>query len=153
MPGKRPRRALPLATALTAVQTTAVLAATYAYAVPSPTPSPTPTPGASTGGPCDLIRGPAKDYCESGSGRPGTSPNTVAPGDPADPLTSLARGCADAAVWVVDTLSKFVKTAAKVDFTNPAFLGRYAVVFAAATILTLVLWLLAVTKRAIRGCR
>ncbi|MFK8911286.1 hypothetical protein, partial [Streptomyces sp. YS-3] len=67
------------------------------------------------------------------------------------PLTSLAKGCADAAVWVVDTLSKFVKTAAKVDFTDPAFLGRYAVVFAAATILTLVLWLLAVTKRAIRG--
>ncbi|WP_199831768.1 hypothetical protein [Streptomyces sp. ERV7] len=152
MPGKRPRRALPLATALTAVQTTAVLAATYAYAVPSPTPSPTPSPGSSsTGGPCDLIRGPAKDYCESGSGKPGTSTNNVAPGDPADPLTSLARGCADAAVWVVDTLSKFVKTAAKVDFTNPAFLGRYAVVFAAATILTLVLWLLAVTKRAIRG--
>ncbi|MEU4349413.1 hypothetical protein [Streptomyces sp. NPDC023838] len=151
MPGKRPRRALPLATALTAVQTTAVLAATYAYAAPSPTPSPTPSPGASTAGPCDLIRGPAKDYCESGSGKPSTSPGTVAPGDPADPLTSLARGCADAAVWVVDTLSKFVKTAAKVDFTNPAFLGRYAVVFAAATILTLVLWLLAVTKRAIRG--
>ncbi|GAA0616457.1 hypothetical protein [Streptomyces crystallinus] len=153
MPGKRPRRALPLATALTAVQTTAVLAATYAYAAPSPTPSPTPSPGASTGGgPCDLIRGPAKDYCESGSGKPsGTSTNNVAPGDPADPLTSLAKGCADAAVWVVDTLSKFVKTAAKVDFTNPAFLGRYAVVFAAATILTLVLWLLAVAKRAIRG--
>ncbi|OAR24922.1 hypothetical protein A8W25_15860 [Streptomyces sp. ERV7] len=128
------------------------MAATYAYAVPSPTPSPTPSPGSSsTGGPCDLIRGPAKDYCESGSGKPGTSTNNVAPGDPADPLTSLARGCADAAVWVVDTLSKFVKTAAKVDFTNPAFLGRYAVVFAAATILTLVLWLLAVTKRAIRG--
>lgn len=154
MPGKRPRRALPLATALTAVQTTAVLAATYAYAAPSPTPSPTPSPGASAGtstsGPCDLIRGPAKDYCESGNGKP-ASPGIVAPGDPADPLTSLARGCADAAVWVVDTLSKFVKTAAKVDFTNPAFLGRYAVVFAAATILTLVLWLLAVAKRAIRG--
>ncbi|MEV6547341.1 hypothetical protein AB0M57_01375 [Streptomyces sp. NPDC051597] len=155
MPGKRPRRALPLATVLAAVQTTAVLAATYAYAAPSPapspTPSPTPSPAASTSGPCDLIRGPAKDYCDSGNGKPGTSPSNVAPGDPADPLTSLAKGCADAAVWVVDTLSKFVKTAAKVDFTDPAFLGRYAVVFAAATILTLVLWLLAVTKRAIRG--
>ncbi|HZX39997.1 MAG TPA: hypothetical protein VFF37_17035, partial [Streptomyces sp.] len=65
--------------------------------------------------------------------------------------TSLARGCADAAVWTVDTLSKAVKSTATVDFTNTAFLSQYAIVFAAATILTLVLWLLAVAKRAIRG--
>ncbi|MFG2148309.1 hypothetical protein ACGFRG_29580 [Streptomyces sp. NPDC048696] len=153
MPGKRPRRALSFATALAAVQTTAVLAATYVYAAPSPSPSPSPTPspGPSGANACDLIRGPAKDYCESGNSNVKAPPGTVGPGDPADPLTSLSKGCADAAVWVVDTLSKFVKTAAKVDFTNPAFLGRYAVVFAAATILTLVLWLLAVAKRAIRG--
>ena len=37
------------------------------------------------------------------------------------------------------------------DFTNTAFLRQYAVVFAASTILTLVLWLLAVAKRAVRG--
>ncbi|PAU50892.1 hypothetical protein CK936_00160 [Streptomyces albireticuli] len=38
-----------------------------------------------------------------------------------------------------------------VDFTNATFLRQYAVVFAASTILTLVLWLLAVAKRAVRG--
>jgi hypothetical protein len=44
-----------------------------------------------------------------------------------------------------------VKDTANVDFTNPKFLQQYAVVFAASTILTLLLWLLAVAKRAVRG--
>lgn len=68
-----------------------------------------------------------------------------------DPLKSLARGCADAAIATIDYLSKAVKETADVDFTNLEFLGRYAIVFAAATFLTLLLWLLAVAKRAIRG--
>ncbi|WP_329400859.1 hypothetical protein [Streptomyces melanogenes] len=156
MPGSPRGRTRALVTSVTVLHTAVFLFAARAAAAPTPTPtppgtSPSPAPD-KTGNPCSLISGPARDYCDSGSsGAPQRGGGTVAPGDPADPLTSLARGCADAAVWVVDTLSKFVKTAAKVDFTNPAFLGRYAVVFAAATILTLVLWLLAVTKRAIRG--
>lgn len=44
-----------------------------------------------------------------------------------------------------------MKETANVDFTNASFLRQYAVVFAASTILTLVLWLLAVAKRAVRG--
>ncbi|MGW2819233.1 hypothetical protein [Streptomyces sp. NPDC001415] len=155
MPGKPPRSASSIAVAFTAVQTAAILLASRAYAAPTPTPSgppvgsPSPSPSPSNNA-CDLIRGPARDYCESGSSKTGSTPPTDTAGA-SDPLSSLAKGCADAAIWVVDTLSKFVKTAAKVDFTDPAFLGRYAVVFAAATVLTLVLWLLAVTKRAIRG--
>lgn len=116
----------------------------------APTPSPSPSPSESDN-PCDLIVGLAKDYCEDGE--PGSSSRGT-PNDPTsalDPLTSLARGCADAAAWTVDTLSKAVKETATVDFTNTAFLSQYAVVFAAATILTLILWLLAVAKRAIRG--
>ena len=46
-----------------------------------------------------------------------------------------------------------MKSTSQVDFTNTAFLRQYAVVFAASTILTLVLWLLAVAKRAVRGVR
>ncbi|MBB0244886.1 hypothetical protein FNQ90_12410, partial [Streptomyces alkaliphilus] len=68
-----------------------------------------------------------------------------------DPLSSLARGCADAAAWIVDQLSAAVSSTTTVDFTNPSFLRQYAVVFAASTVLTLTLWLLAVAKRAIRG--
>ncbi|WP_327682724.1 hypothetical protein [Streptomyces sp. NBC_00467] len=146
MPASR-RRVLTITAAVTGVQTAAVLLATRVFAAPTPTPSPS-----STNDPCDLIRGPARDYCDrGGGGAPRSGPTPQDPTDALDPLSSLARGCADAAVWTVDTLSKAVKSTATVDFTNTAFLSQYAVVFAAATILTLVLWLLAVAKRAIRG--
>ncbi|MGW0912050.1 hypothetical protein ACWD1Z_09915 [Streptomyces sp. NPDC002784] len=144
MPGS-PHRVLKVAAALTAVQAAAVLMATRAVA--APTPSPTPSDDN-----CDLIVGPAKDYCESdnGSGRSGGS-STLDPTTTLDPLSSLAKGCADAAAWTVGKLSEAVKDTATVDFTNPKFLQQYAVVFAASTILTLLLWLLAVAKRAVRG--
>ena len=83
---------------------------------------------------------------QQGQQHPTTDPNQAA-----DPLTSLAKGCADAAAWIVGKLSDAVKSTATVDFTNASFRTQYAVVFAAATFLTLVLWLLAVAKRAIRG--
>lgn len=44
-----------------------------------------------------------------------------------------------------------MKNTADVDFTNDTFLKQYAVVFAASAFLTLILWLLAVAKRAVRG--
>ncbi|MFB6618404.1 hypothetical protein ACFCV9_30005 [Streptomyces sp. NPDC056367] len=124
--------------------------ATHAYAAPTPTPTPTPQP---SNDPCALLDGPSKQYCQSGTG--GGAPKTgLAPSDGADalnPLASLAKGCADAASWIVAKLSEAVKGSANVDFTNPAFLKQYSVVFAASTILTLVLWLFAVAKRAVRG--
>lgn len=130
-----------------AVQTTVLLLATRAFAEPSPSPS-------KSNDACDLIRGPAKSYCEKGSGSSGgksglTSDNPLS--DTLDPLASLAKGCADAASWTIDKLSDAVKETANVDFTNQKFLQQYAVVFAASTILTLLLWLLAVAKRAVRG--
>ncbi|MFE9802663.1 hypothetical protein ACFYP6_27955 [Streptomyces goshikiensis] len=129
--------------------------ASRAYSAPTPTPTPTPTPQASKNA-CDLLTGPSRDYCESGTGASGgTSKTGLAPSDGSadalNPLASLAKGCADAASWIVGKLSDAVTHTANVDFTNPAFLQQYAVVFAASTILTLVLWLLAVAKRAIRG--
>ncbi|MFE6164175.1 hypothetical protein ACFQ7F_35250 [Streptomyces sp. NPDC056486] len=137
------RHVLKLAVAVTAVQTTAILFATRAFAAPDDDP-------------CDLIHGPAKKYCEkgeSGSSDGGGKYPTDPPLDDstADPLSSLAKGCAEAASWTVDKLSEAVKKTAEVDFTNPSFLKQYAVVFAASTILTLLLWLLAVAKRAVRG--
>ncbi|MFG1670294.1 hypothetical protein [Streptomyces sp. Y7] len=142
-----PRRVLKVATALTAVQAAVVLMATRAAA--APTPSPTPS-----GDNCDLIVGPAKDYCEKdngGSGGGGSGRSLTDPTSTLDPLSSLARGCADAASWTVKQLSEAVQETANVDFTNAKFLQQYAVVFAASTILTLLLWLLAVAKRAVRG--
>jgi hypothetical protein len=120
-----------------------VLFATRAVAAPSPSTS---------SDPCGLIAGPAKAYCESGSGAgTGTTTPGLTDTNPLDPLASLSKGFADAAVSVIDALSKGVKSTTTVDFTNQAFLSQYAVVFAASTFLTLVLWVLAVAKRAIRG--
>ncbi|MGV9846305.1 hypothetical protein ACWDUB_29975 [Streptomyces fungicidicus] len=148
MPGS-PRRVLRIATALTAVQATVLLLATRATAAPTPTPTPSPTQSDDN---CDLIVGPAKDYCERGErGGSGSSSTLNDPTSTLDPLASLAQGCADAASWTVDKLSDAVNETANVDFTNDTFLQQYAVVFAASTILTLLLWLLAVAKRAVRG--
>lgn len=145
MPGKHSLRGLSVATAFAGTQATAVLFAGRAAADPTPPPSPSPSTD-----PCDLIRGPAKDYCEGGEGN-GARTQDVPSTDALDPLSSLARGCADAASWIVGKLSEAVESTANVDFTNPKFLQQYAVIFAASTVLTLVLWLLAVAKRAIRG--
>lgn len=145
MPGN-PQRVLRLAGVVTAVQTSLVLLATHAVAA---TPSPSVSPSKSKD-PCDLIIGEAKKYCERGSGDKGST-TTPSITSTLDPLSSLGKGCADAASWTIDKLSDAVKDTANVDFTNARFLQQYAVVFAASTILTLLLWLLAVAKRAVRG--
>ncbi|MFE1426691.1 hypothetical protein ACFW6C_14095 [Streptomyces fungicidicus] len=146
MPGSR-HRVLKLAGLVAAVQATTVLLATRAFAAPTPTPTPTESDN-----PCSLIAGPAKKYCERGRGSEGGGASTLNdPTSTLDPLASLAQGCADAASWTVDKLSDAVNETANVDFTNDTFLQQYAVVFAASTILTLLLWLLAVAKRAVRG--
>ncbi|MER6055141.1 hypothetical protein C0Q58_14150 [Streptomyces albidoflavus] len=129
---------------LASLPATALLLASRASAAPEPEEDP-----------CELIAGPARDYCESGAessgGGAGTSSTPDPLGSTLDPLSSLAKGCAQAAAWTVDKLSDAVDSTANVDFTNPQFLQQYAVVFAASTVLTLLLWLLAVAKRAVRG--
>ncbi|MGA5386619.1 hypothetical protein [Streptomyces pseudogriseolus] len=147
MPGSR-HRVLALTGLAAAAQATTILLATRAVA--APTPSPTPP---ESDDPCSLIAGPARKYCERGASgeRSETSGTLNDPTSALDPLASLARGCADAASWTVKQLSAAVEDTANVDFTNDTFLQQYAVVFAASTILTLLLWLLAVAKRAVRG--
>lgn len=144
--GGGPRRfARSLLLTLTGVQASLFLLAARAAAAPSPSPSPTTSKDT-----CDLIKGMAREYCEDDPSTPGGGGPPSA--DTAlDPLSSLAKGCADAASWIIGKLSDAVTSTANVDFTNAAFLRQYAVVFAASTVLTLVLWLLAVAKRAIRG--
>ncbi|MGW0879666.1 hypothetical protein [Streptomyces sp. NPDC002671] len=144
-------RGLKIAAVLGTVQTATVLLASRAFAAPTPPSSPSPSPSPEkSGDTCALIRDAAKKFCEKDNGSKGG-----VTGDPLggtlDPLTSLAKGCADAASWTITKLSAAVKETANVDFTNQKFLQQYAVVFAASTILTLLLWLLAVAKRAVRG--
>ncbi|MEU8750153.1 hypothetical protein [Streptomyces chartreusis] len=147
MPASASHRVLKLTAVVAAVQTATVLFATRAFAAPTPTP--TPAPSESTD--CSLIAPPARKFCEEGGGSGGGSTGTPGLTDTLDPLSSLAKGCADAASWTVKQLSEAVQETANVDFTNTKFLQQYAVVFAASTILTLLIWLLAVAKRAVRG--
>ncbi|MFI9721229.1 hypothetical protein ACIHFE_16545 [Streptomyces sp. NPDC052396] len=171
MPGSRRRRTLSVTALVVSLQVSAMAVATRALAVPTPTPTtpvppsgtsaptvaPTLTPGAtatptpsSSNNPCDLLIGPAKQYCQAPGGDHAAKPPTDPPGA-LDPAASLAKGCAEAASWIVKKTSEAVHATSNVDFTNGNFLRQYAVVFAASTILTLILWLLAVAKRAVRG--
>ncbi|MGW1296551.1 hypothetical protein [Streptomyces sp. NPDC002533] len=151
MPGDPKYRFRSVAASLIGLQAAALAFAGRAAADPTPTPTPTPSP--STNEDCSLLFGEVKKFCEEGDGAsdPSSVPGSPDPSESLDPLSSLARGCADAASWIVGKLSEAVESTANVDFTNQKFLQQYAVVFAASTILTLVLWLLAVAKRAIRG--
>ncbi|MFI0241883.1 hypothetical protein [Streptomyces sp. NPDC016845] len=141
MPDSR-HRVLKFTAAFGTVQTAVLLFSARAFAAPEDDP-------------CSLIAGPAKKYCTRDDNGGGSSGSTgdMPPGtsNPLDPLSSLAKGCADAASWTVDQLSAAVRETADVDFTNPQFRKQYAIVFAASAILTLLLWLLAVAKRAVRG--
>ncbi|MFE2195614.1 hypothetical protein ACFXAQ_32995 [Streptomyces olivaceus] len=101
--------------------------------------------------PCSAVAGPADAYCRRGqSGGVDTAPSGP---DELDPFTTLAQSVASAADWTARQLGKLVgdEKGSIVDFTNHGFLAQYAVVFAASTILVLVLWILAVIKRAVRG--
>ncbi|GGR04724.1 hypothetical protein [Kitasatospora griseola] len=138
-------RAGVLGAALSSLQLTALVVAQRVAADPSPGASPSVSKCA---GQDATVLG-ADKLCAP----PGT---TVIPGGDSvssvtDPLGSLAKGCAQAAAWVVRQLAGAIDGTTKVDFTNAAFLQQYAVVFAVSTVVTLVLWLLAVTKRAVRG--
>nr|WP_259470667.1 hypothetical protein [Streptomyces sp. 1114.5] len=109
---------------------------------------PSPSPSASNN--CDVLPLPGSDvYCASKPG--GSVPGGGTVSNVTDPLGSLAKSCAQAAAWVVRNLSGAIDGTTQVDFTNASFLQQYAVVFAVSTVITLVLWLLAVTKRAVRG--
>lgn len=124
-------------------------AALWALATGTARAEPTPPPS-SDEMECRDIVGPLGDYC--GEDAPERGPAGV--DDPAaalDPLTALADGCAEAAAWIVDKLSKAVQVTGEVDFTNGSFLKTYAIVFAASTFLTILLWLWAVIKRTVRG--
>jgi len=144
MPARFRSRVGWLATALAGVQYVALMAANTAFSAPSPTPSATATAAAKN---CTGLVGPGKTICEQGTGG---STGGIVP-DSIDPLQSLANDCATAAAWVIKKLSVGINATTNVDFTNPSFLRTYAVVFGASTFLTLILWLLAVAKRAARG--
>jgi len=137
---------------MTAVQLTllTLLSGAAAASPSSPaTAGASPSPSASPSNPCAGQIGFGQSVCEQqhGGGSSGGGGITSS----LDPLQSLANSCAQAAAWLVRKLSDAIGSTTQIDFTNAAFLRQYGVVFAASTFLTLILWLLAVAKRAVRG--
>ena len=109
-----------------------------------------------SGDPCAALFGSMKQACENtgkivGGGSGGSTSSTSTSSMLTDPLGSIAKSCAQAAAWVINQVAGAVNGTSGVDFTNSGFLKQYAIVFAASTILTVVLWILAVIKRAVRG--
>jgi hypothetical protein len=103
------------------------------------TPPPSPTPDE-----CEGVELPVAG-CTDG-------PPVLTPADVGlNPLDSIAESSAKAAKWVIEGLAKVVNETTQVDFTNPGFMRQYAIVFGASTFLTLILWMIAVAKRAVHG--
>jgi hypothetical protein len=143
MRGKR--RIATLGGALAVLQLAMLSLVDSAIAAPSPSPKPS-----ATAPNCSGLVGLGKSLCEQQGGGGSGGGGSVLPSS-IDPLQSLASACATAAAWVIRELSAGINATTTVDFTNAAFLRAYAVVFGASTFLTLILWLLAVAKRAARG--
>jgi hypothetical protein len=111
-----------------------------------------------TANPCYLLTGSLQQACENvnnmvngGSGGSSGSSGASTASILTDPVGAIGSDCAQAASSVIKAVSDVVTGTTSIDFTNSGFLTQYAVVFAASSVLTLMLWLAAVIKRAVRG--
>lgn len=68
-----------------------------------------------------------------------------------DPLGFLLQKLTEANVWFLRKMLELIQNTTKIDLTSPGFLKQYAIIFAASSLFTVALWLVAVAKRAVRG--
>ena len=68
-----------------------------------------------------------------------------------DPLGFLLQKLTEANIWFLQQMLDLIQNTTKLDLTSASFLQQYAIIFAASSLLTVALWLIAVAKRAIRG--
>lgn len=68
-----------------------------------------------------------------------------------DPLGFLLQKLTEANIWFLRKMLELIQNTTKVDLTSAGFLKQYAIIFAASSLLTVALWLIAVAKRAVRG--
>ena len=99
-------------------------------------------PGSSA---CSLLPGMLGSGCRAVNGA------SAAISFAADPLGAIAAACANATVWIWGQLATAINATTTVDLTNQGFLNTYALVFAVSSVLVVLLWLVAVAKRVIRG--
>ncbi|MGW1123852.1 hypothetical protein [Streptomyces sp. NPDC002526] len=68
-----------------------------------------------------------------------------------DPLGFLLQKLTEANIWFLRKMLELIQNTTKIDLTSSGFLKQYAIIFAASSLLTVALWLIAVAKRAVRG--
>ncbi|MGW6454750.1 hypothetical protein ACWF94_02280 [Streptomyces sp. NPDC055078] len=68
-----------------------------------------------------------------------------------DPLGYIAQFFNNAVTSLFTQMIKALLSTTSIDWQDPGFLRAYSMAFAASTVLTLILWLLAVAKRAVQG--
>ncbi|MFE6737549.1 hypothetical protein [Streptomyces tubercidicus] len=68
-----------------------------------------------------------------------------------DPLGFLLQKLTEANIWFLRKMLELIQHTTKIDLTSPGFLKQYAIIFAASSLITVGLWLIAVAKRAVRG--
>ncbi|MGW4490454.1 hypothetical protein [Streptomyces sp. NPDC004376] len=68
-----------------------------------------------------------------------------------DPLGYIAQYFNNAVTSIFTQMMKALGSTTRIDWQDPGFLRTYTMAFAASTVLTVILWLIAVAKRAIQG--
>ncbi|MEN8656131.1 hypothetical protein ABCR94_37555 [Streptomyces sp. 21So2-11] len=68
-----------------------------------------------------------------------------------DPLGFLLQKLTEANIWFLRKMLELMQNTTKIDLTSSGFLKQYAIIFAASSLFTVALWLIAVAKRAVRG--
>ncbi|MCX4549627.1 MULTISPECIES: hypothetical protein [unclassified Streptomyces] len=68
-----------------------------------------------------------------------------------DPLGFLLQKLTEANIWFLRKMLDLIQNTTQIDLTSSGFLKQYAIIFAASSLLTVALWLIAVAKRAVRG--
>ncbi|MEU3904166.1 hypothetical protein AB0F20_10140 [Streptomyces goshikiensis] len=137
-PDKSPRRGAPALRSIRSVPTTlvAVLLTPLWLILTAP-------PAQAIPGPCDIPG--ISEACDI-KDAVGAVSDFVS-----DPIGFLAKKVGEGAAWFLSKIIGLMDDTTKVDFTNPGFLKQYALIFGVSTLLTVILWLVAVAKRAIAG--
>ncbi|WP_051900492.1 hypothetical protein [Streptomyces aureus] len=68
-----------------------------------------------------------------------------------DPMGYIAQFFNNAVTSIFTQMMKALGSTTRIDWQDPGFLRTYTMAFAASTVLTVILWLVAVAKRAIQG--
>ncbi|MFF0131020.1 hypothetical protein ACFYTG_35785 [Streptomyces mirabilis] len=68
-----------------------------------------------------------------------------------DPLGYIAQFFNNAVTSIFTQMMKALGSTTRIDWQDPGFLRTYTMAFGASTVLTVILWLIAVAKRAIQG--